>query len=63
MNIYFTNTNTTEELTAVIFAIPSAREKAIETFKNSNSKKCFEYIRAMKQPEFTLFGLTFKEVK
>lgn len=69
MNIYFTNTNTTEELTAYIFSIPSAREKAIETFKNSNSKKCFEYIRrheisrAMKQPEFTLFGLTFKEVK
>lgn len=39
MNIYFTNTNTTEELTAVIFSIPSAREKAIETFKNSNSKR------------------------
>lgn len=69
MNVYFTNANTTEEITAYIFSIPSARERAIETFKNSNSKKCFEYIRRhevarnIKKPEFTLFGLTFKEVR
>lgn len=71
MNVYFTNQNTREELTAVIFSIPSAKEKAVEAFKNSEAPKCFNYINrhCIGEPlrkhkkEFELFGLIFKEVK
>lgn len=71
MNIYFTKTNTREELTAYIFSIPSAREKAIADFKKSGAPKCFQYINRHRigeplrkhKKEFNLFGLTFKEVE
>lgn len=69
MKVYYTKNNIADDLTSYIFSNANAKNKAVNAFKKSGSKKCFMYIERryvipmlQKRISNELFGIKFIEM-